>query len=79
MTDTLNHDEWHPMAEHAVQYVRSNLSAHTIEAIASCAIEGNRAAEICMGTIHRLQNREPVSDRYILGLAWMLREMKDND
>jgi len=42
------------------------------EALASTALSGNRLAEICMGTIDRLAKGEPVSDRYLLGLAWTI-------
>ncbi len=47
------------------------------EAFASCAIEGNRLAEVCSGTLHRLMTQQPVSDRYILGLAWAVRSMRE--
>lgn len=43
--------------------------------MASCALSGNRAAEVCGETLRKLVNGEPVGDRYLLGLAWMLREM----
>lgn len=46
------------------------------DAFASCAIEGNRTAEICHETMRRLLNGEPVSDRYALGLMWTLRDMR---
>lgn len=68
--------EPHPMAHEALVYVRSipveQLSIH-MEALSSCAIEGNRVGEICGETLRRVLHGEPVSDRYILGLAWYLR------
>ena len=42
------------------------------EAFSSCAIEGNRLAEVCSETLRRLLIGEPVSDRYVLGLAWAM-------
>ena len=42
-------------------------------AFASCAIEGNRLAEVCVETLNRLMNSQPVSDRYLLGLVWTMR------
>lgn len=42
-------------------------------AFASCAIEGNRIGDICGETLRRLLAGEPVSDRYLLGLAWVIR------
>ena len=47
--------------------------------LASCAIEDNGLAEICSETLRRLLNHEPVSDRYLLGLAWTIRSMEDGD
>ena len=43
------------------------------EAFSSCAIEGNRLGEICAETLTRLLSSQPVSDRYLLGLAWTMR------
>lgn len=48
------------------------------ESFASCAIEGNRLGEICAETLRRIVNKEPVSDRYLLGLAWAIRDMEEN-
>jgi hypothetical protein len=47
------------------------------EAFASSAIEGNRLAEICSTTLDRLLSGKPVSDRYLLGLAWTIRSDMD--
>jgi hypothetical protein len=49
------------------------------EAFASCAIEGNRLAEVCSETLNRLLNSQPVSDRYILGLAFTVMQAELND
>lgn len=38
-------------------------------AFASCAIEGNRMGEVCGETLRRILDGEPVSDRYLMGLA----------
>jgi hypothetical protein len=43
------------------------------EAFASCAIEGNRLGDVCAETLNRLMSSKPVSDRYMLGLAWTMR------
>ena len=47
------------------------------EVFASSAIEGNRLAEICLTTLDRLLSGKPVSDRYLLGLAWTIRSDMD--
>ena len=62
-----------------MDYVQKNVTMLDIESMASCAIEGNRAAEICLSTYNRLEKGEPVSDRYILGPAWFIRELREND
>ncbi len=72
----LGASEPHPLAEDAMRYVLSLNPVYlssVMEALASCAIEGNRSAEICGETLRRLLAGEPVSDRYLLGLAWSLR------
>ena len=74
---TLEPTEPHPMARSALAYIRENLTAMDTEAMASCAIENNRAAEICLSTYRRLESGEPVSDRYVLGLAWLIRGLRE--
>ena len=72
--------EPHPAFFTALMYVRTRANYPLIkEAFASCAIENNRLAEICLETLRRLEAGEPVSDRYLLGLAWALKEMDEND
>ena len=73
---TLAPTEPHPSAEDAYRFV----AQYPLEdlmlwrgSFASCAIEGNRLAEVCHETLRRVMDREPVSDRYILGLAWAMR------
>ena len=74
--DELEQGEPHPASDMAMAYVTNNLNRTTTEALASCAIEGNRLSEICMGTINRLKKGEPVSDRYLLGLAFALKTLE---
>jgi hypothetical protein len=71
--------EPHPSAYSAMEYVKMKLNNDTIEAFASCAIEGNRLSEVCIETIRKIKEGEPVSDRYLLGLAWTLKEMEDKN
>jgi S-adenosylmethionine:diacylglycerol 3-amino-3-carboxypropyl transferase len=68
--------EPHPAADSALHYLAKVGYFNLImwqESFASCAIEGNRLAEICSETLDRLINGKPVSDRYLLGLAWVIR------
>lgn len=40
------------------------------EAFASASLEdGNAAAEVCLDTIRRINNKEQLSDRYLMGLV----------
>jgi len=68
---TLLPTEPHPLALEAYNYISgiglTTLYTH-LEALSSCAIEGNRMAEICAETLRRILYNEPVSDRYIMGL-----------
>jgi len=72
--------EPHPAASSALEYL-SSLGLQKLfeyqEAFASCAIESNRLAEICSETLRRVLNREPLSDRYLLGLAWTIRNAEE--
>lgn len=76
---TLKEKEPHPAAHDALIYIQSlGLSELSIlqESFSSCAIEGNRLAEVCSETLHRLMTGKPVSDRYLLGLAWYIKYMR---
>lgn len=78
---TLKLGEYHPSADFAMQYIRSKDTSDLFllqEAFASCAIENNRLAEICGDTLNRVLTGAPVSDRYLLGLAWYM-QMIDKD
>lgn len=76
---TLKVGEFHPGANIAHQFLQEYMNEHSpfllIESLASCAIEGNRMAEVCSETLRRYLNNEPVSDRYLMGLAWMVYKM----
>lgn len=74
----LNLGEPHPAVSSAIHYVFQRINNPILlEALASCAIENNRMAEICLGTIKRIKNNQPVSDRYLLGLAWFLKRNEE--
>lgn len=82
---TLAIGEIHPCAHIAMHYIKQSLIKNADlfsirEALASCAISGNRLAEVCNETLRRILDKEPVSDRYVMGLAWFLysRENKES-
>jgi hypothetical protein len=75
---TLNEGEPHPAARSALAYIFSLGTSQLMlwmESFASNAIEGNRTAEICSETLARVLEGKTVSDRYVLGLAWILKDM----
>lgn len=82
---TLKTGEYHPSAPNALgwfnRWKMADFKRYMLmrEAIASNAIEGNRLAEICHGTLERLDKHEPVSDRYLLGLCWFIRNSYDEE
>lgn len=75
---TLREDEYHPSADSAMQWLNKFVSTkpeewfEMKESIFSSALSGNRLAEILSSTIRRIDEGQPVSDRYLLGLTWFL-------
>lgn len=76
---TLQQGEKHPVSESAYVYL-CTLTPHELaiwqESFSSCAIEGNRMADILSETLRRFMFNEPVSDRYIMGLAFFILRHK---
>lgn len=74
-TKELQPDEPHPAAKHAMEFLRllplQELLAFQ-EVFASTALANNRNSQVCGETLRRLLGGEPVSDRYLLGLAWTI-------
>jgi hypothetical protein len=85
MTDhgTLTLSEHHPAADIAHAWLKKLLARDPLEAnillesFSSVGLSGNRLAEICGETLRRILAGEPVSDRYLLGLCWTLRDMEE--
>lgn len=77
---TLAEGEYHPAAKSAMWFIKgipvSDLGLWH-EALASVAISGDRNAELCSETLNRIITGQPVSDRYLLGLAWTIRNSTD--
>ncbi len=78
---TLALGEFHPGAHFAFAYIRTlgeKLFLYR-ESFASCGLAGDRLSEICGETLRRVLNHEPVSDRYVMGLAWTLWNCEQNE
>lgn len=76
---TLKPGEYHQSADSAMEYYKAMPLSEIylwLEAFSSCAIEGNRFAEVCSETLNRLLKGEPVSDRYLLGVMWAIASPK---
>lgn len=72
---TLKINEPHPAVYDATEWIRKIPIADLAKwqkSFSSCAIEGNRLAEVCSETLRRIMSGEPVSDRYLLGLTWTI-------
>ena len=85
VSGTLNDGEFHPAAHIAMQFIRDNFLRRfdtgtpvglILESLASCALSGNRLAEVVHETLRRIIHGEPVSDRYLMGAAWMIWQME---
>lgn len=81
---TLRPAEHHPAADDALAWLQCYIAKQgpaeallLLESFASTAIEGNRLAEVCGETLRRILHKEPVSDRYLLGLCWTIRQMEE--
>lgn len=78
---TLIEGEFHPSADLAMNYVKHifELPDYPLlkNSIVSGAMMGFRIAEICLETLERLERKEPVSDRYLLGLAIFIKDITD--
>lgn len=73
---TLKSGEVHPITDRAYAYVLQNLSESVIAELKKGSEMGNnRLCEVCYGTVLRLREGLPVSDRYLIGLAWLMRDM----
>ena len=76
----LKHGEPHPAAFSAKAWLLS-IPIDTLQKYLdyfnnntnSCLSE--RCAEICAETLRRFLNKEPVSDRYLLGLTWTIQSL----
>lgn len=80
---TLLEGQPHPAARDAQQWLRKRLGRDPVdtlrlqESFASVGLSGNATSEVCSETLRRILDGEPVSDRYLLGLAWTIRSMDE--
>lgn len=78
VSGALKRGEPHPAAKSAYGFIKSMPDIwQWMETFASNAIEGDRISEICGETLDRILSCKPVSDRYLLGLAWTIRSTLD--
>ncbi|KKK78405.1 hypothetical protein LCGC14_2843940 [marine sediment metagenome] len=85
MSDELKQGEPHPSALSALRWFNQHVGHDPTELfkwtglLASVAIGDNKLAQVCVGTLNRLMKGEPVGDRYLLGLCWLLRDLKEKN
>ena len=80
---TLKEGKYHHGARIALAYIEERQKNAIdwnviVGALSLTALSGNRTSDICLSTIERLRKGEPVSDRYLMGLAWIIYAI-DND
>jgi len=81
---TLQQGSFHPAAESAIRYIKGLAPLDLLmyqDTFASLSISGNKLAEICCNTLERIIKGDPISDRYLLGLAWTIKcniEMRED-
>jgi len=78
---TLKEGSFHPAAPSAMKFINSMSLIEQInhmESFSSVALSGNKSGEICGETLRRIMEDEPVSDRYLLGLAWFIKMLDDD-
>jgi hypothetical protein len=78
---TLSPDEHHPAALAATVWLTDYLLGRSgkihvmLEEFSSMGASGNKLGEVCEETLRRLIVGDPIGDRYLLGLAWAIKEM----
>lgn len=78
---TLELGQIHPATYIALQYIKEFLMKNNailmLESLQSTALSGNEHCEIAGETLRRFLAKEPVSDRYLMGLAWLFWSMEN--
>lgn len=68
---------YHPSADSAMRFIRGIDIKELLrlqESFASTALSGNDLSKILLQTLNRVLQGNAVSDRYLLGLAWFIRD-----
>lgn len=77
---TLNPGEPHPASLSALHWLKSQpkeIINLCVQSFAAASADGNRLGEVCFETMNRMLDGKPVSDRYLLGMAWAIRDCID--
>lgn len=78
---TLKLGEPHPVVYDAMAWLNKKAKDLSFiilwqESFSSCALAGNRLAEICSKTLSRVLDKKSVSDKYLLGLVYYMRSQE---
>lgn len=81
---TLEPGEIHPMASYACSFIfdvkkKKRTWKELISGLLYSASKGDRNANICLGTLNRIEKDEQVEHTYVLGLAWYIFEWIGKD
>jgi hypothetical protein len=76
----LKEGECHPAVGYAMKYLQSlgiDKKYRYLEAFNSNKLGDNRVSAVCSETLIRYLKSEDITDKYILGLAWCIRDLED--
>ena len=73
----------HPLVYEAYDYIRDYIADYRKlvmlqESLSGNAIENNEAAVICLATLDLVIDGKPVGERYVFGLAWLIKRIVEN-
>lgn len=77
----LKQDELHPAAQVAMEYVNKFITDNIretilmLEAFENMSHSGDRLSIVCHESLRKVINCESIGERYLLGLAWTMRDM----
>ena len=79
MNMDINVKKPHPMVYDAKAYLlelKHKLPVYA-EVLSLCSSNGNELARVCSETMESFLTGKPVADRYLLGLAWYIRNSEE--
>lgn len=79
MASSLREGESHGAAVKALKWYKKLPAPFIVRAFNHFSGEPDLTSQICLETIKRLETGKTVSDRYMLGLCWLLRDQYEEE